>query len=169
MQKPHRKTIAAFLAGCLLATSGAASAVRPRQSRPDNRSAVAFLAQTIRRIAANDYAAVWPNLYPPQRTAIPESQYVACESAAPVVGRLRSLTPLKVRRSRIHVAGGPPRRVDSVAVTFRIVASPEAASGQGLIHTVHAIAIAGRWTWILPPARFAHDRTASCSLTSSDL
>jgi hypothetical protein len=162
MRNPHPKTVAALLAGCLLATGGAASAARHRQPEPTQRSAVAFLAQTIRRIAANDYAAVWPNLYPPQRRAIPKAQYVACESAEPVVGQLRSLTPLKVRRLRIHVAGGPRRRVNSVAVTFRIIANPDPASRLGVIHTVHAIAVAGHWTWILPPARFTHDRTATC-------
>ena len=169
MQKPHRKTVAALLVGCLLTSGGAASAGRDPQPWPADRSAIAFLAQTIRRIAANDYAAVWPTLYPPQRMAIPKRQYIACESAAPVVGELRSLTPLKVSRVRIHVPGGSARRVDSVAVTFRIVASPEPANGHGLIHTVHAIPVAGHWTWILPPARFLHDRTASCSVTSSDL
>lgn len=169
MHTPNAKSVAALLAVCLLAANGAASAARHRQPRPTDGSAVAFLEQTIRRIAANDYAAVWPSLYPPQRAAISKAQYVACESAEPVVGQLRSLTPLRVRGVRIHVAGGPGRRVDSVAVTFRIVASPEPANGHGLIHTVHAIAVAGRWTWILPPARFAHDRTADCSFTSSDL
>jgi hypothetical protein len=103
---------------------------------------------------SNRYAQASPLLHPAQRRFITKQEYVACELAQPVRGRLASIRVLRVARELIHVAGSSPTRVRATAVTFRLkltgVLHAEAAL---VVLTAHAVPIGHRWSWILPPAR----------------
>jgi hypothetical protein len=70
---------------------------------------------------------------------------------------------LKVSDKEIRVAGiselvsGKAIRVQ---LTFSGLEQPLV-----VMHTGHAVAVGGRWTWILPPARFADYRAGRCPST----
>ena len=138
--------------------------------RPTPQDATTFLARTITRIAANRYASVWPSLNPAQKRAIPEARYVTCELRSPVRGTLTALTALSVRSERVRIAGGLRHDVPSVAVGFRIELSDLTTGATSVVfHTAHAIWVGDRWSWILPPARFAADRRPDCGDPAYDV
>jgi hypothetical protein len=125
--------------------------------------AVTFLDHVVRLIAANDYGAAYPLLHPGQRRLVSAWEYVSCEQRSPIPGHLTSLRVLERRRERIHVAGTGAPRVPSTAVTFELRLSgslPGESATIGL--TAHAVAVGGRWTWILSPRRLALHRSGTC-------
>jgi hypothetical protein len=126
---------------------------------------VVFLRGIVGRIARNDYAAVWPTLYPAQQRVATRENYVRCEAEDPVVGRLESLTLVTQLDERIVVAGAGSALVDSKAVTFRMKLSD--SSGESFANvTVHAVAVDGHWRWILKPSRFAVYQAGGCPKTA---
>jgi hypothetical protein len=119
-----------------------------------------FLTRVVELLVANRYAQAWQTLNPIDKTAVARKVYVACESAAPVRGRLVSIRVLHVRPQRIRVA--PEQQpTTSTEVTFALrMASPDSVTGVKVV--AHAVEAHGRWTWILPPARLRMYRQHRC-------
>ena len=126
-------------------------------------SATAFLARTIRLLAANDYAAAWSRLDPMQQVLVTRDAYVRCESATPIPGRLARIDVLRVRREQIVVPGaGRPAR-PSIVATFRVAIARRSGEAPVVVRvTAHALYEEGRWTWMLPRERLALDRSGRC-------
>ncbi len=123
-------------------------------------SPVGFLTRVVELLVANRYAEAWQTLNPVDKAAVARQVYVACESAAPVRGRLVSLRVLRVRSQRIRVAP-EQRSTSSIAVTFALrMAAPDSVTS--VKFTAHAVVANGRWTWILPPARLRMYRRHQC-------
>ena len=80
--------LAAVAAGTAFATVGVAGVSQRGPSRGDP---VVFLKGVVRQIAGNQYARVWESLAPAQKRLVPKGEYVRCESASPIPGRLTSL------------------------------------------------------------------------------
>jgi hypothetical protein len=142
----------------MLVVSAAARPVRPAGSP------AAFLAGVVRLLAANRYDGAWVSLNPVDQEAAPRQAYVDCESATPIPGTLESLRIVRVRREATVVA--PERGPESsTAVTFALQ-----IRGAGVVApvrlTAHAVAVAGRWTWVLPLDRLQTYRNHLCPLPS---
>ena len=121
----------------------------------------AFVAQLVREIAANDYAGAWATLYPAHQRIASLDAYVACEQLSPIPGKLTSVNVLGVSDRQVQVAG-QPAAVSGKAVRVRLAITDAGPDPIVLTHTSHAVAVAGHWTWILPPERFAAYRAGRC-------
>lgn len=139
--------VAALALSSVVGTSAGAAAF----GRADARQAPRFLASVVRLLAANRYAEAWTTLDPVDQALVPRANYVACESAHPVPGRLLSIRTLSVGRERVAITTAGPV-VASIAVRFAVViAGPGAPVRVPVL--AHAIDVAGRWRWMLPAAR----------------
>jgi hypothetical protein len=119
----------------------------------------------ITAIAANDYADAWQSLHPIHQAAAPEEEYVACEELSPIPGTLESLVPVHVRRRPVTVAG-LPKKVRGVAVTFRLRFENRALGASADVTlTAATVKVAGRWTWLLPSARYELYKADACNVS----
>jgi hypothetical protein len=121
-----------------------------------------FLRGVVAQLVRNDYASAWRTLHPEHQRVAPLEEYVACESLSPVPGQLESIRVLRVRTARLQVTADTPP-VLSKAVTLRLtLLEPSLGERVVLTHTVHAVAVDGRWSWVLPPQRYELYRSDGC-------
>ena len=114
----------------------------------------AFLVRTIEQKAHGRYADVWTSLYPSHKLIAPRELYVRCESRIPFPGKIVSVDAVATRPAPVAIAG-LTRPVRGEAVTIKaILRSPLLAAPVTVTHTFHAVAVDGRWTWILSTSRF---------------
>ena len=150
--------LAALAAGTALATVSIAGAEQGRTLGDP----VVFLKGVVRQIAANHYASAWQTLAPAQKRFVPKGEYVRCESASPIPGRLDSLDVVRAYDEPVEVAG-LGAAVTAKAVTFRLrIVEPALQDSVVVTDTVHAVPAGNRWAWILPPDRFALHRSGTC-------
>jgi hypothetical protein len=144
------------------ASSDSSPAQRPAAEHPPAESVV-FLQRVLGQIVRNEYARAWSTLNPAQRDAIARDDYVQCELLSPIVGHLDWINAMRVVGKPIVVAGGSGEKVLAQAVTFRLQISRRSPrSTEVVVHTAHAVAADGRWTWVLPAQRFALHRSGAC-------
>ncbi len=151
--------LTAVAAGTAFATISVAGVSQQRQSLGDP---VVFLESVVRQIAGNHYALAWHTLAPAQKRLVPESEYVRCESASPIPGRLTSIEVVRAYEESVEVAG-VAATVPAKAVTFRLTITSAALHESVVVtHTVHAVPAGTRWAWILPRDRFELHRSGGC-------
>jgi hypothetical protein len=150
-----------FVGGPLLAAGVAASAVLVFTRASDGPGDPAgFLTTVVEQIAGNDYADAWVSLHPAQKLVADRDAYVACESQSPIPGRLASVTVLDVSDEEVRVAG--EGTTPGKAVRLKLSIGGLGGDPVVVTHTGHAVAVAGHWTWILPPDRFADYEAGRC-------
>jgi hypothetical protein len=120
-----------------------------------------FMSTLYGQIARNDYADAWLTLHPVQQRVASKTAYVTCESQSPIPGKLAALKILGVSDERVSVAG-QPGTVAGKAVRVRLSIAQAGSDPVVLVHTGHAVAVGGHWTWILPAERFAEYRAGRC-------
>jgi hypothetical protein len=114
----------------------------------------------LRQIARNDYERAWTTLHPSHQRIVTRAEYVRCEAQSPIPGRLDSVKVLNVSDKPVRLAGQAEMVAGKsirVRLTFSGLAEPLV-----VMHTGHAVAVGDRWTWVLPPARFAEYETGRC-------
>ena len=85
-----------------------------------------------------------------------------CEQLTPIPGHLDWIRVVASKNERINVPGDDGV-VDSKAVTFRLkLSEPVLKQSVIITKTVHAVAVDGRWRWILTPERFGIYRSKTC-------
>lgn len=142
--------VAAALAGTLAAAHGGRSA----SAVPARGDPATFIVRTTREKLQGRYARVWDSLYPSHKRVAPRDLFVRCEMRMPFPGKVVSLRAVSKWREPVSIAG-LARKLPSEAVRIRaIVRSPLLATPVTVTHTFHAVAVEGRWTWILSPSRF---------------
>jgi hypothetical protein len=136
-------------------------------ARQPTADPVVFLRGIVSHIADNDYDGVWPSLHPAQQRVATRRVYVSCEALTPIPGHLDWVRLVRAKDERITVPGDRGV-VTSKAVTFRVKLS-EPVLDQSVIvtQTVHAVAVDGKWRWILSPKRFGIYRSRSCPTAES--
>jgi hypothetical protein len=151
-----------LIAGATIAVSAADSATGAQRAGPG-----AFLKTVVRQIVSNDYEHAWLSLHPAQQQIVPQDDYVRCELQSPVAGRLAWIRILRVRNARFGI-GGLNRVVTGKAVTLRIkLTDDDTGSSVVVTHTAHAVAVAGRWRWILPANRIGLYSSSACAAEAS--
>lgn len=120
-----------------------------------------FVTGLVGQIAANDYANAWASLYPAHQRVATREAYIACEAQSPIPGKLSSISVLHVIDEQVRVAG-EQESVAGKAVRVKLSITGAGAAPIVVTHTSHAVAVADRWTWILPPERFAEYRAGRC-------
>ncbi|MGE5275047.1 MAG: hypothetical protein ACM3QU_14960 [Verrucomicrobiota bacterium] len=152
---------AAIAGGVLVAVVAVARDGGSAAKQPTDDPAV-FLRGIVTRIAANDYDTVWQRLHPAQQRVATRAVYVRCEELTPIPGHLDWIRVVSAKDERINVPGDTGM-VDSKAVTFRLeLSEPVLKQSVVVTKTVHAVAVDGRWRWILTPERFGIYRARSC-------
>jgi hypothetical protein len=150
-----RKLTVLIAASALLAGS-AAAATTPRDPG-------AFMKGVVRQIVTNDYAHAWLSLHPAQQQLVPQDDYVRCELQTPIPGRLAWIKVVRVSDARFAV-GGLARRVAGKAVALRIkLVDDDSGASVVVAHTAHAVAVGGRWRWILPAQRIGLYSSSACA------
>jgi hypothetical protein len=152
---------AAVVAGALLIGSHGSGSSSPTAQPADDP--VVFLKGIVGQIVRNDYAGAWLKLHPAQRRIVSQRNYVSCELQTKIVGHLESLEVVRAFDDLVLVAGGDPQPVKSKVVTFRLRLSELGLGVVSFTHSVHAVAVGGRWTWILTPHRYQLYRSGGCS------
>jgi hypothetical protein len=129
---------------------------------PTRAEAATFLAQVVRQVAANNYAAAWQSLYPPHQVVAPLATYVNCELKSPIPGHLARLKLVHAWWTQIRVAGQQQRQ-RGVKVKFSLrISDPALGAAVDLQPTFAALWIGWRWAWMLPSARYQMYLTNSC-------
>ena len=99
---------------------------------------------------------------PVQQRVATRTVYVHCEQLTPIPGHLDWIRVVASKNERINVPGDNGV-VDSKAVTFRLkLSEPVLKQSVIITKTVHAVAVDGRWRWILTPERFGIYRSKTC-------
>ena len=157
--------IVAVVTACATALLGSRltapeSASAASQAMPQ-ASPVAFLEQVIAQVVDNDYGRAWQTLHPAHQRVAPLREYVRCEERSPIPGRLSGIQIDGVRDEQLRIAGAAP--VDAKAVSLRITLR-NLATGQreAVPATLHAVAVEGKWRWILPQRRYALYQANAC-------
>lgn len=112
------------------------------------------------QIARNDYDRAWTTLHPSHQRIVTRAEYVRCETQSPIAGRLDSVKVLDVSDKPVRLAGETDMAAGKairMRLTFSGLEEPLV-----VMHTGHAVAVGDRWTWILPPARFAEYEAGRC-------
>ncbi len=123
---------------------------------------VVFLRGVVRQIAANDYDGVWQKLDPAQQRVATRKAYVQCEQLTPIPGHLDSVRLVSVKDEQITVVGDKGS-VTSKAATFRVtISEPALKEKVSVPMTAHAVAVDGKWRWILSADRYAFYRSSRC-------
>jgi hypothetical protein len=151
-----------FIGGPLLAAGIAAALViaLTRGSGDDPGDPAGFLTTVVEQIAGNDYADAWLSLHPAQKLVAHRDAYIACESQSPIPGKLASVSVLGVADEQVRVAG--EGTTAGKAVRLKLSIGGLGGAPVVVTHTSHAVAVAGHWTWILPPERFAEYEAGRC-------
>jgi hypothetical protein len=153
----RRLVLFAATVACAVA-AGSASAAPAAPSA----GAAAFIKTIVREIVMNDYAHAWLTLHPAQQRLVPQDDYVRCELQSPVSGRRVWIKTVRVVPARFTV-GGVRGRVAGKAVTVRIKLIDDSSGASAVVtHTAHAVAVGGRWRWILPADRIDLYSSGAC-------
>lgn len=120
----------------------------------------AFATRITRLILANRYAEAWRDLHPTDQAVAPLAEYQGCEIRSPIVLKPTSVEALSVTSESVGLGNG--RFVSSEAVHVRI-----AFGAQHVVHTVHLVALGGKWKWVLPSWRFRDYRADKCPAATS--
>ena len=141
----------------LVAAATAAVVVRFAGGSDGPKDPAGFMTGLMQEIAANDYAGAWATLHPAHQRVATREAYVACEAQSPIPGKLSSVSVLDVSDKQVRVAG-EPGTVAGKAVRLELSIAGAGPDPIVVTQTSHAVAVAGHWTWILPPERFAEYR-----------
>jgi hypothetical protein len=138
--------------------SSPASARKPAQPAAAGR----FLTEIVREKIEGNYARAWESLHPAHQEVVLREAYVACESLIPSPGTLAGVRATRVFSERIRVAG-LPGRIRSRAVRVRVSVVPPGWLVPVVVwQTFHAIAVRGRWTWILGADQYDYYIAGTC-------
>ena len=126
-----------------------------------------FMSSLIRQKATGQYDLAWKSLHPLHQRVAPEKIYVRCENLTVFPGRLIKVSVMRVKDEPVRIAG-EKESVASKAVTLRVeVNSPGIPKPVVVTDTYHAIAVDGRWTWILTKENFAEYKAGHCPGTNT--
>jgi len=130
-------TLAALVilgAGC-----GASSASTPREG------VGVFMTRILREEVNGQWGKQWMELRPGHQKLITRAQYVACskEMGTDIATGRETFRVLAVEDDAISVRGVPQHTAKLVTIRF------VEAGASPLTYRLHAVAVSGRWTWIL--------------------
>ena len=125
-----------------------------------------FMSSLIREKATGQYELAWKSLHPLHQAVAPEKVYIDCENQTVFPGHLIKVSVVRVKDEPVRIAG-EQESVASKAVTLKVaVNSPGIPRPVVVTDTYHAIAVEGRWTWILTAENFAQYKSGRCPGTA---
>jgi hypothetical protein len=133
--------LAALLASVAAGCGGGGSSAAPAEG------VGLFMTRILREEIKGQWARQWSELHPAHQRLITRAQYVACsrEMQTNIATGAEVFRVLDVQDDPIHLKGVPQRTSKLITISFH---QRGKASG-GLTYRLHAVAVGGRWTWIL--------------------
>ena len=129
----------------------------------------AFVIRVVDHVVSDDYASVWPSLYPRHQQVAPLDEYVSCELLTPVGWKLRAAHAVRVVQRLRRIPGEDEARPVTLVTLRLVIENPALHSAGGFTHTFTTVADGSRWTWILTPARYRLYRDDACGDSSAGL
>jgi hypothetical protein len=104
-----------------------------------------FMTRILREEINGQWARQWTELHPGHQKLITRSEYVTCSRSmgTNIAGGREVFHVLDVRDEPIHVQGVPQHTAKLVTISVR------GADAWRLTYRLHAVAVDGRWAWIL--------------------
>lgn len=104
-----------------------------------------FMTRILREEINGQWSKQWAELHPGHQKLITRAQYVACSKqiGTDIARGKEAFRVLRVQDEQIHVQGVPQTSSKLVTISF---SEPGVAS---LTYRLHAVAVSGRWAWIL--------------------
>jgi hypothetical protein len=123
-----------------LAVGGCGSGSGPREN------VGVFMTRILREEIKGQWARQWNELHPGHQRLITRSQYVACSRTlqTDIATGPEVFDVIDVRDQAIDVRGVSQRTSKLVTISFHARGNANA-----LTYRLHAVAVQGRWTWIL--------------------
>jgi len=127
-------------------------------STAPSESAGTFITRILSEELHGEWARQWTELHPGHQKLITQAQYVACSRSlgTNIATGKEIFHVLAIEDDPIHVRGVPQRTSKLVTITVH-----QRGDASGLTYRLHAVAVDGRWTWILGPRfldELAHGR-----------
>jgi len=128
-------TLALLVAGC-----GGGGSAAPAES------AGTFITRILSEELHGQWAQQWTELHPGHQKLITKAQYVACSRSlgTNIATGKEVFRVLAIEDEPIHVRGIPQHTSKLVTITVR-----QRGEASGLTYRLHAVAVGGRWRWIL--------------------
>ena len=126
--------LAVVAAGC-----GAVSSATPREG------VGIFMTRILREEVNGQWARQWSELHPAHQKLISRAEYIACSKhmGTDIGTGKETFHVLDVSDDPIHVQGVPQRTSKLVTISFTEPGTDP------LTYRLHAVAVSGRWAWIL--------------------
>ena len=104
-----------------------------------------FMTRILREEINGQWSKQWAELHPGHQKLITRAEYVSCSRAmgTNVATGRETFSVLGVQDDPIHVQGVPQRMSKLVTIRFK------EPGVDPLTYRLHAVAVSGRWTWIL--------------------
>jgi hypothetical protein len=131
---------AAALAVLAIVVAGCGSA-----SAAPKESVGVFMTRILREEITGQWSKQWSELHPAHQKLITRAEYVTCsrEMGTNIAQGKEVFKVIQVQDDPIHVQGVPQRTSKLVTLSF----TPPGSSP--LTYRLHAVAVSGRWAWIL--------------------
>ncbi len=109
-------------------------------------SAGVFMTRILREEINGQWAQQWSELHPGHQRLITRAQYVACsrEMGMNIATGAEIFRVLDVENDPIDVQGVPQRTSKLITISFH-----QRGKASALTYRLHAVAVDGRWAWIL--------------------
>ena len=143
---PRRRARRSFIAvlaavlALLAAGCGGGAATAPSESPG------AFITRILSEEINGQWSRQWTELHPGHQKLITRSQYVTCSRSigTKIATGKEIFKVLAIDDQAIHVRGVPERTSKLVTINVH-----QKGTSPGLTYRLHAVAVDGRWTWIL--------------------
>jgi hypothetical protein len=125
-------------------------------------SAGTFLVNELQEKLDGRWSRAWTSLYPPHQRVAVKAVYVRCERTTPFLSQTLTFGILRVRRALVYVPGRS-RPLAGAAVTLRVALGWYGPRDPIVITpTLHVVAVAGHWRWLLSSESYVKYRHAAC-------
>lgn len=147
----RRRVVAAALGALALAALAAATVVLAVRSGDETQAEPAeppgaFMEQVYRSLLVGRHGGAWDLLHPAHQALVTRARYVECAADWPPSPKLQTFQVLDVFPDPLEVPLIP--ETSSTAVRYRVTVGAGSAS-DSFTATGHAVAVDGRWRWVL--------------------
>ena len=153
--KPHTHALA-WRSAATLATAALVAAVATgcggNATGGGKQSAADFIREVTTQFSRGQSGRLWDTLHPADQAIVSRARYTACQSNSGF--DLQKVKILDNYTEPVDIAG---KATPSTAVSVRATADDGVTTA-----TMHAVAVNGKWRWILSPADYAAYKQGKC-------
>jgi hypothetical protein len=119
-------------------------------------SAGSFIRQVTTEFSLGQSGRLWDSLHPADQAIVSRARYTACQSNSGF--DVKKFSVIETYADTVDLAG---KAAPSTAVSVRVITDDGVTTA-----TMHAVAVNGKWRWILPGADYAAYKQGKCPPSS---